>query len=241
MECNIQTAAGDGNGQARASTERVEELTKAMNTIEDIQKFLSKDSDVGLNDVDREGRTILMIACKRGREDMAQFLLGKGADPNKKCKELNTALHFACIDVHIEYLLFLRNEKSLNYDKTSVEILRLVEMLLNHGATFDSNSHGCTPACYAAISGLRNVVDHFFINHRVPLSTSSKIETLEILVFALSILHDDTALARKYLLRALNLRLENGLQRQSDGPSHLEESLEQRECTIPEGIGRILE
>ena len=209
-------------------------------SVVEIQDFLSKNSHVGINDVDGEGRTILMNACKLQREDVVQFILDKGADPNKKCKELNTALHFACHveDVHSARLPYLLGSGS---DHGALHSLRLVEMLLTHGATVQRNIHGWSPACYAAIAKFHCTVEHFIHDPRWALSASDKIEIVELLVFRFSVMQKDSKLARKYLSKVLSLCLENGLQIQRHAPFQLEECLEKMGYTKPGDLTGIIE
>ena len=210
-------------------------------SLSEIQESLSK-NHLGVDDADGQGRTVLMNACRLGRTDVARILLENGADPNKKCKQLNTPLHYAC---YVEYVhepsyFRLHGRSTLkNYCEAEDEDLDLVEMLLSYGATLEPNIHGWNPACYAAIIGYRNVLEYLINNQRAAMSGVDKLAALEILVFTLSVLQQDFILAYEYLFRVLNFRFEKGLPLHKNGPSQLEDCLEQRECLVPADVYRI--
>ena len=240
MDGSIRTAACD---RPAACREQIEQLTTMMTTLSprisvvEIQDFLSKNSHVGINDVDGKGRTILMNACRLDREDVVQFLLDKGADPNNKCKELNTALHFAC---HFENGHSKRILGTGTYhNRLALKYLRLVKILLTYGATVQRNIHGWNPVCYAAIANFKCIVEHFIDDPRGALSASDKIESLEILVFTLSVVHKDM-LAPLYLSKVQTLRVTYGLRLERHEPSQLEECLEQMEDTEPKYLLNVL-
>ena len=205
----INTAAG--GDQTGGTNERIEELTTMMAKyypnigLGEIQNFLLEHSYVGLDDVDRNGKTILMNACMLEREDVVSFLLEKGADPNKKCKELNTAMHFACHvkDVHS------RSNYSYPHHRER-KCFRLVKMLLKHDATLEPNIYGWNPACYAAITGSCEVVE-YLINQRAVLSASEKIKVLETLVFALSVLQKNPHFCLRVSRKSAKYPPENGV------------------------------
>lgn len=65
-----------------------------------------------INEKDKDGKTILMHACEKGRLDMVILLLANGADVNAKDKTGQTPIFFAYIKKHravVEYLLYLKD------------------------------------------------------------------------------------------------------------------------------------
>lgn len=68
----------------------------------------------------RHGHTCLMIACYKGHYQIAQYLLGLGANVNRKSVKGNTALHDCA-------------------ESGSLDILK---MLIIHGAKMDVDSYG---------------------------------------------------------------------------------------------------
>lgn len=68
----------------------------------------------------RHGHTCLMIACYKGHHQIAHYLLGLGANVNRKSVRGNTALHDCA-------------------ESGSLNILR---MLVDHGAKMDVDSYG---------------------------------------------------------------------------------------------------
>lgn len=68
----------------------------------------------------RHGHTCLMIACYKGHYQIAQYLLGLGANVNRKSVKGNTALH----------------------DCAESGSLNILKMLIEHGAKMDVDSYG---------------------------------------------------------------------------------------------------
>ena len=206
-------------------------------TFRRIEEYLEKNKDIDIDAEDAHGRTHLMIACGEGLEDVALLLLGKGANPKKKCKQLNTALHFACRDdraslTHITFLI-LTQRNPIRIMKTRNR-LNLLKILLARGATFEPNIHGWTPAHYAAFYEMTDVLEYMWKDHtygKITLSIAQRIMTLEILVFTLSVFKEDFSTATNYLRKVLKLRLEEGLSERKDRLTDLEECLGQVECT----------
>ena len=214
-------------------------------TFRRIEEYLEKNKDIDIDAEDAHGRTPLMIACGEGLEDVALLLLGKGANPTKKCSELNTVLHFACrVDIpyspcispdgHPVQITILTRNRSWRSCR-----LNLVKILLDRGATCEPNIHGWTPAHYAAFYEMTDVVKYLWKDQRVALSISDWIMTFEILVFALSVFKEDFSSATKFLRKVLELRLEKGLSEKKDRPTELEECLGKAECTKLDDLNKV--
>lgn len=68
----------------------------------------------------RHGHTCLMIACYKGHYAIANYLLGLGANVNRRSVRGNTALH----------------------DCAESGSLTIMKLLLNHGARMDVDAYG---------------------------------------------------------------------------------------------------
>ena len=207
-----------------------------------IEEYLEKNKDIDIDVEDAYERTPLMIACGEGAEDIVVLLLKEGANPNKKCKELNTPLHYACrLDPsHLNYPYNCLAQQ--NYPLREIsrrDPLNLVNVLIEHGATFESNIHGWTPAHYAAFYEMTDVVEFFSKDHGIALSISDIIMTFEILVFTLSVFQNNLSSAKRYLEKALKLRLENGYSVQKDRLTDLEKCFGHTECTNVAELSRV--
>jgi ankyrin repeat protein len=84
-----------------------------------------------------------MIACYKGHLEIAKYLIGLGANVNRKSVKGNTALH----------------------DCAESGSLQIMKLLLAHGATIDVDSYGKT------FSAMRNTVVHSMSMKKKKFST----------------------------------------------------------------------
>jgi ankyrin repeat protein len=103
------------------------------------------------------GQTAIIVAIRKGHQDIAEFLIENGANVNKGCRYNFTPLMYAVI------------EKSVP----------MVEMLLSHGANPNiRNSNNDPPLNLAAWQGNQQMVDALRIGGAIP--NHSAMETLRI-------------------------------------------------------------
>lgn len=96
--------------------------------------FLEKYRKEQINIQDKYGFSLLHCALSGKKWDIAEFLINEGIDINLTDKSGDTALHYLC------------NEK------TDVEVLKLIQMLLDRGTSVNvQNKDGTTPLIKAAV------------------------------------------------------------------------------------------
>lgn len=106
--------------------------------------------ETNINDVDKHGATALMYAVRRGRKDIVELLIDKGADPHIITWGDKTALREAVKGGHKEIIKLLLATNS-EFKKRSMGCALIeaaekghkdiVELLINQGA--DPNSTAC--------------------------------------------------------------------------------------------------
>ena len=100
-----------------------------------VRETLAKSPEL-VNTADAQGVTPLYVAAATGKEDIAQFLLGKGAQANSKTNAGATPLHAA---------VYINNEK-------------MVRLLLAKGAAVNvKDRSGATPLALAKTKGFTNI------------------------------------------------------------------------------------
>ena len=106
-------------------------------SLEDL-KTLLQDDNVGINGTDEDGLTALMRTCKKGHDDIAQFLLSNGANIEERQSHVKrTALMFACEHGH----------------------LSTAKLLLDSGANIEAKDRACQrPLHLAAYKGHEDMV-----------------------------------------------------------------------------------
>ena len=130
-EARIELLKAVGNGNLEA-------LKIYYKTIEENFNWLAKD-DGGLD------KTPLMMASKKGKLGLAQFLVERGAELDTSNEESITAIFYAAQDGHLEVLQFLAEngavkDKADNDGASPVLIaaqeghLRVVQYLVERGA-----------------------------------------------------------------------------------------------------------
>ena len=129
-------------------SEIVEELAlymhnKSINESEIIEKL--KDIDDS-EEVDRDGRTLLINACFYNRIEIVKFLVSQKANVNSKDKIGNTPLHAAAQEGNIEIIeILLKNGANINeknnFGNSPLMVVRKIKepqktlsILLSHGA-----------------------------------------------------------------------------------------------------------
>ncbi|XP_071506396.1 uncharacterized protein [Diadema antillarum] len=142
--------------------------------IESIRNFLARQTnETDINVATSDGMTALMIACGNGQEDIVRFLIENGANPNiSSPKNGDTSLHVIC-----------RKEKHSQQNIAHETRVKIVQTLLQHGATFRKNEAGLTPLQLAALSPLDSLVE-FFISYQgsdIEIAEADKIIALEML------------------------------------------------------------
>lgn len=120
------------------STSSFSQSTKLIRAAEDgnIDAFNKVTSIASINQRDEQGYTPLMAASLKGHKDIVEILLSKGANPNLKNNQLNTALHFALYGKHP----------------------RIATVLINNNAEITANMSDITPLHQAAKAGYIEVV-----------------------------------------------------------------------------------
>ena len=229
-------------------------LFERVKSLEDVKGFLLEIGNEHVDDVDDCGRSALMIACMEGNIEIAQFLLDEGADPNKHCKDHNTALHYACrcfrragCTYNIDsfeyyqpfYFMMWRPRFNENIQNRQISI---IDMLVKHGAKAVPDVYGWTPICYAAWYNASDIVEHFVRHSQESVSASEKVLTLELLAFARSVWYsqDDFPQAYQAILKALELRAELGTPvTPISGSIELETILGTHECKTPDELKKL--
>ncbi|XP_071486534.1 uncharacterized protein [Diadema antillarum] len=139
-----------------------------LKDIESIRNYLSSHTiQRVINAAASDGRTALMIACGKGQEDMVRFLLENGANPN---------------------IVICRREKHAQPTIAHKTRIKIVQTLLQHGATFRKNEAELTPLQLAALSLLASLVEFliFYKGCDDRIAESDKITALEMLGFSQS-------------------------------------------------------
>ena len=174
--------------------------------------------------------TPLMAACLLGLKDIVKYLLEKGADPNEKCmEEMNTPLHFACLQRdYIETSYF---EWSFEHQKDSSTRKDIIELLFDHGALVERNSLGFLPIHCAALFAMEKIVDYFIAEETV--ADADRLMAMEVLGVSQCFLLTQMSQGYLSLLTAMHLRLEKSGPCQPPHSVHteLELLIECSECT----------
>ncbi|XP_071486533.1 uncharacterized protein [Diadema antillarum] len=143
--------------------------------IESIRNYLSSQKN------DRILNAAVMIACEKGHAEIVKFLLKNGANANfSSPKNGDTPLHVICRE---ERFAFLSQQ-----DIPQRTRIKIVQTLLQHGATFRKNEAGLTPLHLAALSLLPSLLT-FLISQRgsgIGISEADEITALEMLGFSQS-------------------------------------------------------
>ncbi|XP_071501105.1 protein fem-1 homolog C-like [Diadema antillarum] len=145
--------------------------------LESIQNYVASHTDEdGIDATASDGKTALMIACEKGQEDIVRFLLESGANPNVSSpKSGDTPLHVICF--RQDYWIQVIAEGTR---------FKIVQALLQHGATFRENGAGLTPVHVAALSDFAYLVE-FLISEQCSGSNTTeadKVTSLEMLGFS---------------------------------------------------------
>lgn len=131
-----------------------------------------------INQQDKSGQTALMIACQKDYSMIVENLLSRGANPNLKDNQLNTALHFAAGRGNLQICLLLLNAKAAItsnisdlsplhiLSKSSLGKLELALELINNGADINQKSKitGETPLLNALSAGNNQLIDLLIAN-----------------------------------------------------------------------------
>ncbi|XP_067654194.1 uncharacterized protein [Haliotis asinina] len=113
--------------------------------LETVKRILAQ-GDVDINYRGRYSRTPVMRAARRGRRDVVEFLVGRGADVSLVDRDGDNVLHWACIggDLETVKLILSMNVVDINarnnYGKTAADYARdrrhqrVLDLLVSRGA-----------------------------------------------------------------------------------------------------------
>lgn len=202
----------------------------------DLERALRDTENV--DKVDEFGRTALMAACLLDRKTLVCSLLDQGADPNRKCKDGNTPLHYCCKwtvetydKIELENILWCKEEELVK---------DIVNLLLSRGAVLVPNLDGVKPPWFAALHAMGDVVDFFIQTDlgEMSLSSEDKVSTLELLGWGC--VANDVARKEPYdaYSEAMHLRIRSFLEKSKRNPA-LEACLGHQECQTLEELQRI--
>ncbi|KAL2752086.1 hypothetical protein ACRALDRAFT_213564 [Sodiomyces alcalophilus JCM 7366] len=126
------------------------------------------ESEPGLLDlVDKGGKTALYMACEMGNEEMVEFLLQRGANPNI-CQTLQGSSPASGASVICTPLIVGIEVAATNFRK-----VRIVEKLLRHGANpSQSDGYGGTAFTAANNAGLAGSEIRRLLQHYAPAPAS---------------------------------------------------------------------
>jgi ankyrin repeat protein len=71
--------------------------------VEAVQLLLLKNDAVGINALNSEGESLLMIAAKQGHKEIVQLLLRNGADPNIVTPVSGIPVLLVCFAIHFSF------------------------------------------------------------------------------------------------------------------------------------------
>ena len=85
-----------------------------MNNHLDIVKYLCKDKNINIDEIDLDGNNASFYACKKGYKDIINFLISKDSNINLTNYFGENCLIIACKNNHIDIveLLLLKNAKT---------------------------------------------------------------------------------------------------------------------------------
>jgi uncharacterized protein len=139
--------------------------------LNDVQTYLDTHPDIDIDVVDRFNSTALMIAILYNKYDIAQLLLGRGAQVNFQNKYGETALMKACDILTAQQLL--RSGADVNigdylgqtalYFAVLNDSLTLVQLLFDSGASLSPRVRHCKRILSLAISNVNQNMIHFLI------------------------------------------------------------------------------
>lgn len=151
---------------------RVNDLRTFKNLLGQTSK--KQQSIVNVNYVypNRSEETLLDVACKSGRTEFVELLLGNGANPNRVNEAHNRSpIHFAVENGHVNTLKVLLSNRMINPNieaaqQTALHMavkknhLECAELLLENGASPNiPNNKGLTALHLAAMKGQRDMVN----------------------------------------------------------------------------------
>ncbi len=155
----------DGRGQTPLLAAVISDRTKSRAVM---QLLLRRGADV--NAVDDYGDTPLHRAAYHGLDDAARVLLTAGADPSRRARRGETALHYAARpEGHLAMIaILLQAGADINAADSSgatplhgaamIGNAEVADLLLKGGAAIDARTdHGATPLHVAAIFGKSQV------------------------------------------------------------------------------------
>ena len=205
---------------------------------------LEAEMDAGaldLHDLCQWNISPLMVACLMGYKDIVEFLLKNGADPNEKCtEELNTPLHYACLQREyitegdssfpVEWQFDHNEDRNSNKEE-------MIQLLFEHGALPERNTLGFLPIHCAALFAMENIVDYFIAEEAV--TDADRLKAIEVLGVSQSVVLDQTSEAYNTFVSALHIRHEIGCEVHSSSPSELEQHLKCRECSTSKDLHKL--
>ena len=183
---NISQAARDGNLQMLKN-----ELDPMPQ--EDVLRRL-------VSDVETDGSTPLVLSCRNGHKDVAEYLL-------KKCCVPVEQLGKASITIYRDTVV----EAQPLWFAAAAGHLDIVKLLLSFGARNNVGAFEMTPLLVASVQGRLHIVEHL-ISHRELVSKQERIDALELLGATFIDKHQqDLQVALKLWKRAFEERYEDGI------------------------------
>jgi len=137
-------------------------------TREQIQEFF-KSNPNAINSVDSNGFTALILACYKGNNEVAKFLIENGCDVNYK-SEMGTALMAASVKGNVEMINILLDKKAdingIDYNGLTALMLavkfgneQVIHVLLQNKADKTKiDTQGKTAFEYAVLSGNEEII-----------------------------------------------------------------------------------
>lgn len=139
----------------------------------DISKALLDASGDLIDAQDINGLTALMLACMQGRVDQVRFLLTRGADLSKKCKDGLTALDYATTKGEQNIIQALKdaplvNAKTQGNQDVTIQVLKDVSPILAiffHAFMFYFSSFYCFSNLHLSSLSLIRVIRILLFQH----------------------------------------------------------------------------
>ena len=206
-------------------------IEDTVKNVQDLEARM-KNSALELFEVCKWKVSPLMVACLRGYKDVVRYLLENGADPNEKCtEELNTPLHYACLQSKYmqESFSYSLVEFVVDCNKDLISNKEdIVKLLFEHGALLERNALGFMPIHCAALFAMENIVDYFLLKDE-PITGADKLKALELLGVSQSLMLVENT--KPYLNFVSALLIRHDIGGDFPFPTELGQHLNSNECT----------
>eukprot|EP01084_Bolivina_argentea_P022025 40912_1 len=149
-----------------------------LGLVEEVEKILKNPPDkFDINELDQDGYSLLMIACKTGNDDIVKLLLSNGIDVNIKGTRDMTALLVVCQNGYLSTAQLLLDIENIDLTATDIngnnalmyasmngsfqiaELLIKKEMNVNH-----TNKNKGTALSFGVLYGKENLVEYLLSN-----------------------------------------------------------------------------